>query len=270
MQLFASLINKIGMSWSIRRKLLYLSVVLLAILGVVFYILYPIFKENPTCTDGKQNGNEIGIDCGGVCSNLCESQVHPVSILWQRAFPSAQGLYDVLGYVENQNIDAGIPNLLYKFKIYDEKNVLIAERDGKTFLGPNQSSAIFEGQINVKERTPKRAFLEFEDGYQWVKTDSRFEKISLSVKNKNLINASTTPQLRTTISNDSLINLKNVEVAAVVRDEDENAIAVSKTIIENLPKQSSKEVFFTWLSPFASQFYRVEIIPRVNPFTVSY
>lgn len=258
------------MSWSTRRKLLYLFMVLIITTGLAFYFLYPVFKENPTCIDNKQNGTELGVDCGGVCTNLCSTQVYPVSILWSRAFPVATGLYDVLGYVENQNADAGVAETLYRFKFYDDKNILVGERDGRTYLGPNQTSAIFEGEIKTGERIPKRVFLEFEDGYRWKKTDRRLEKISLAVNNKNLIDTSTKPYLSASIANNSLVDLKNVEVPVILLDSEDNAIAVSKTVINILPKQSSKDVFFTWLSPFQGEVSRIEIIPRVNPFTIDY
>lgn len=258
------------MSWSTRRKLLSLLGAVLIAGAAVFYFSYPLLKENPICTDGKQNGDEVGVDCGGVCTNLCPNQIRPASIIWQRAFQVAPGIYDLLGYIENQNSDAGVPNLLYRFKIYDDKNVLIAERDGKTYLGPNQKSAIFEGQVRTGERIPKRIFLEFEDGYNWIKTDARFGKILLSVKDKNLINSSTTPELKATIRNDSLVDLKNIEVATILRNSEDNAIAVSSTVIESLPKQSSGDVFFTWLSPFTETVSTIEIVPRVNPFEIKF
>ncbi|MFA5841356.1 MAG: hypothetical protein WC835_00090 [Candidatus Paceibacterota bacterium] len=257
------------MDWSTKRKLTYLSILLLVILVVAAYFLYPLFIENPTCSDGKQNGDEVGVDCGGICNNFCASQVRPLSIIWQRSFEVAPGIYDVLGYVENQNADAGVSSLLYRFKLYDDKNVLIAERDGKTFIGPNQSGAIFSGGINTGERIPKLVYLEFED-YQWTKIDPRFLKINFSVKNQQLLNASTSPRLAVSVGNESLTDLRNVEAAAILRDQDDNAIAVSNTVIESLPKQSSKDIFFTWLTPLELPVARIEIIPRVNPFTVSY
>lgn len=258
------------MSWSTRRKLLYLFAVLLVIFGLVSFFSYQAFKETPICTDGKQNGTELGVDCGGICTNLCTTQVHPASILWSRSFLVAPGLYDVLGYVENQNADAGVSDILYRFKFYDDKNVLIAERDGRTYLGPNQTTAIFEAGIRTGERIPKRVFLEFEDGYQWIKTDPRLEKISLGVNNKNLTDISIKPRLSAGIANNSLTDLKNVEVVAILRDSNDNAIAVSRTVINILPKQSSKDVFFTWLFPFSDTVSRTEIIPRINPFTIVY
>jgi len=31
------------------------------------------FIDNPTCTDGRQNGNETGVDCGGTCSACADA-----------------------------------------------------------------------------------------------------------------------------------------------------------------------------------------------------
>lgn len=51
--------------------------------GLVFFMaLFFIFscgKDEPTCTDGIQNGTENGIDCGGVCSDFCIGAIGPAN-----------------------------------------------------------------------------------------------------------------------------------------------------------------------------------------------
>lgn len=210
------------------------------------------------------------MDCGGSCLKICPLEVRPVSILWSRSFPVAPGVYDAIGYVENQNADAGVVDLLYRFKLYDENNVLVTERDGRTFIGPNQTAAIFEGGIQTGQKIPKRTFFELEDGYQWERIDPRFARVALSVKDKVIENSSTTPRLSVVVANDSPFNLKGVEVAVILRDADDNAVAVSRTQIDNLPKQVTRNVFFTWLKPFAAPAVRIEVLPRINPFTIEY
>ena len=245
---------------------MYLLAMFLVFFAVGAYFLYPVLKVEPTCQDGRQNGSEIDVDCGGGCAKICPLEVRPASVLWARAFQVIPGIYDVLGYIENQNADAGVSKLLYRFKLYDEKNVLIAERDGKGYISPNQSFAIFEHQIETGERVPKRVFLEFEDGYQWVKTDPHLTGILLSVENKELTNASSSPRLSADIYNNSLIDIHNIEVAAIIRDAEDNAIGVSQTLIGELPKKSSRTVYFTWLRPFENEVARVEILPKFDPF----
>ena len=46
---------------------IYLTFFLLFSLSLYFY-----FKPQPSCSDGKQNQNEQGVDCGGVCVQECD------------------------------------------------------------------------------------------------------------------------------------------------------------------------------------------------------
>jgi hypothetical protein len=59
-----------------------LLVVLLALIGV-----YVVFTSAPaTCSDGTQNQNEEGIDCGGVCTRVCSENVQDIRLEWVRGF----------------------------------------------------------------------------------------------------------------------------------------------------------------------------------------
>ncbi len=256
------------MSWSLKRKLLYLLGVLVVVLGFFLYFFNSLLFPEPTCRDGVKNGIEAGVDCGGECELLCELQVNPVSVLWSRAFQSIPGRYDVVAYIENVNASAGIEKLLYRFKVYDDKNVLINQRDGRTFLGPNQISAIFEGSIETGERIPKRVFFEIEPDYRWKDIGPEQKEIIVSTKNRILTGASSTPRFSVDLLNESLTTLRNLEVVVLVRGSDDTVVASSKTVVDELPKLTSRTVTFTWLSPFTEEVSRVEVIPRINPFAL--
>lgn len=258
------------MSWASRRKLLYLSVVALVGIFVILFFFQPLINKAPTCVDGKQNSDEKGVDCGGSCEFLCKSQVKDVSVLWSRAFNVSAGVYDVLIYAENKNVNAGVKNILYKIKMYDENNILIAERDGKTYISPNEKIPIFEGNIKTKERDPKRVFVEFLDGYAWSPVGQKSQEIKLSVEDKELTETGTTPKLKATVKNNSVYDIPQVDIVAIIYDADDNAIAVSKTVVKDLKTLSAGSVFFTWLKPFEKQVSRIEILPRVNFFSVKF
>jgi hypothetical protein len=257
------------MSWASQRKLLYL-LVLLIILGMgVLYMTYPLFNKEPTCTDRKQNGGESGIDCGGPCQLLCREQLAELNVKWVRSFEVTKGVYDTVAYVENRNIDAGIQKLLYRIKLYNDKNLVIAERDGKTFIGSNRAVTIFEPGIRTGEGIPKKAFIEFED-ISWTRTDPRAGSVNISVKNQKFENASTTPRLYAEIINDSLVKLVNLELVALLYGFDDNVITASSATLDSLKSRSFEQVYFTWLKPIDKEVARIEIVPHINPFTLSF
>lgn len=257
------------MSWATQRKLLYFLVFLVVFGVVILYLTYPLLNKAPTCVDGKQNGDESGVDCGGACQLLCIEQLAELNVKWVRAFEVSRGNYDVVAYVENRNVGAGIEKLLYRVKLYDDKGLFITQRDGKTFVGSNGVFAIFEAGLRTGESVPKKAFVEFED-ISWSRTDPRSSAIKVSIKNQKLENASTTPKLFSEVYNDSLLNLKNITLVALLYGFDDNVLAASSATLDSLKPRASDDVYFTWLKSIEKDVARIEIVPHVNPFTLSF
>src|SRR3989338_6228133 len=115
-------------SWSQRRKSVYFLIFAGFLFGFVILPAYFLFYKPPTCFDGKQNSDEKGVDCGGGCATLCRSQYLDPNIIWTRVIKVKSGLYNVLAYIENPNIDAGADSISYVFRIKDNDGVLIYER----------------------------------------------------------------------------------------------------------------------------------------------
>lgn len=252
------------MSWSTKRQLLYLSAVFGGLLLLGSFSLYQALNPTPSCTDNKQNQNESGIDCGGVCPNACISDVRPLITLWSRALPAGSGMYDAVGFVENPNINAGVPSLAYTFKLYDKNNVLVAERAGKTFVNPNERFVVFAGGIRTGERVPSRAFLEFQVDPSWAQSFA--EKPALVVQNETAAASSAKPSIEAQIINRSFKGQKNVHVTAVLFNAIGNAFAASETIINELLPDTPEQVFFTWPKAFSESPAKIEIMPRVSVF----
>ena len=248
------------MSWASRRKAVYTSgaggFLLLAGLLVFFLFIY----QSPSCSDGKQNGGELGIDCGGGCQKVCAAEAEAPVVLWARSFEVVPGVYNVVAYVENPNVGAGVAAVPYRFKIFEEGNILITERMGATYLLPHRTSIIVEPSLNVGERRPTRTQFEFLAAPQWKKVADR-DVPALFVQESTLLNAETAPKITATVINNSNKDLKNVEAVAVVFNAEDNAIAVSRTLIE-LPRAERKTIVFTWPKPFPEAVSRIDVQAR--------
>jgi len=90
-------------TWALKRQIFIVIGLIIIIFIFGFLIIYPSFNKAPTCFDGKQNGNETGINCGGSCARACLSQVENVSVLWARAFQVIPGRYNAVAYIVNHN-----------------------------------------------------------------------------------------------------------------------------------------------------------------------
>jgi len=231
------------------------------IAGVMFFA----FRTPPSCFDKVQNQDELGVDCGGSCSAVCQSEVIPLVKRWQRFFKMGEGRYDVVAWIDNPNINFGISKFKYRLALYDEKNVFIAERLGEVFLNPNEEKVIFEAEVETGNRVPKKAFLtEYKPEEQvWERITPDPKRPVLRVGNKNLKEGAS-PKISADIINDSPRDAEGVNVVVVAYDESGNAIAASATNIDVISKNSTEIAFFSWPASFGAKVANYDIFPRVN------
>jgi hypothetical protein len=235
-----------------------LALVVILILGYLIYTYKPI----TTCSDGRQNGGEAGVDCGGNCAKICVNQATALKVLWVRVLPVSRGVYAATALVENPNPQAGVKKLNYTFRLVDNKNILVNVRSGETFINPGEKFLIFEGGINVGEGKPARAFLEL-GRVEWQKTTKR--PPLLTVDNKSFLNGEPA-RLTANITNRSIADLRLVLVPALLSDESGNAIAAGFTYLERLPRDGALAVFYSWPTSLTTVPSFIELFPRVSVF----
>ncbi|MEZ4103586.1 MAG: hypothetical protein R3B55_03505 [Candidatus Paceibacterota bacterium] len=256
-----------SLTWSSKRKLTYLSIVLFVLAVMALIVVWPYFNREPTCFDRKQNGDESGIDCGGSCLMACSAQSYQLVTLWSRAFPVDNGIYNLMAYVENQNREAGIAKINYEFRVYDENNIFLGRREGSTFITSNDRSAIFEAGIDAGNRVPSRVDFTFTNVPAWIKINrEQRNALSVSVEDKVISNVFDSPKVTANVVNKTLLEIKDLDVFLILYDENDNVINVSKTFVRNLPKNSKLPIVFTWPEPLAKNPSRVDIFPQVNIF----
>lgn len=252
------------MTWSQRRKLIYISGIILFFLIVVVLPLAIHFYKAPTCFDGKQNQDELGVDCGGVCSLLCPAQYVPLNVLWSRFSKVDEGDYNVLAYIENPNLDATANNLNYVFKLYDKNGVLLRERIGQTFAPTNKIMAVFEADMQTGNKIPARVEFSFTSKAVWFKQDSQKSLVSsLSLSQSVLSRTDSAPRLSAILTNKTANEIKNIEAIAIVYNAEGNTIAFSRTVIDSISGKDSLTINFNWPKPFGEDFARTEIILKV-------
>jgi hypothetical protein len=251
--------------WVAKRKLTYGAIVVGGIIIIVGIPLFLFFHKTPTCFDNTKNQDEQGIDCGGVCTRICSEDISAPIIMWQRAFQVTPGVYNAVAYIQNPNVLNRVDNIGYVFRLYDKNNAMINEKTGRTFLPANQTFAIFEAGIQTGTRVPVRTSFEFTESPVWVQNSVNYKEPSVVAENVTLTNDSLLPRIDASVHNLSLGTIKTLSVIALIYDAEDNAIAASRTIVENLSAQSSAPVTFTWPAPFPSPAVRKEIILRIYP-----
>ncbi len=254
------------MSWARRRKFIYIgSIVLLFLLVIVLPTVIHFYKA-PTCFDGKQNQTEVGVDCGGPCILLCRGGYAPLTVLWSRFSKVNDGVYNVLAYIENPNINAGTDDLNYTFKLYDKSGILLRERSGRTFAPANKVMAVFEADLFTGNQIPQRVEFSFSSQAVWTKQES--VENGLSISQAVISRADTAPRLSALINNKTINPIKNIEAIGIIYNTEGNTSAFSRTIIDSIDGKEAKNISFNWPQPFeqnglTNTLARTEIILKV-------
>jgi len=255
------------MTWAFKRQITYVAIVVVFFLVFGFLIAYPRLNKEPTCFDNRQNGNETGVDCGGICERACLSQVDEISVLWSRVFMVVPGRYNAVAYLVNHNKNTAVDKINYRFRFADENNVYIGKREGSTYVPPSGEFAVFEPGIDIGNSIPVYVTFEFTQAPEWrTVPQDKINQLKVLVSKIVLINEKTSPALSATITNNSLYTIPEVDVVAILYDSAGNAISASRTYIEVLAPEAVVDVNFTWPEPLSGEVFAKEIIPLYNVF----
>jgi len=257
------------LTWSDKRKLYYAILIVLVMAAVGGVLAIPYITKPATCFDGKQNQGESGVDCSGPCQVICPAEIRPPVLLWSRVFPVERGFWNAVAFVENENANLGVEETLYIFRLYDANNIIITERKGRTYVGPNERFAIFEPRINVGSRIPTRVFFEFLSFSDWKRLGD-IPKPTLFVRDQKLTDNAQNTRLDVRLENGTIVPVRDIEAVAILYDRSGNALAVSSTLVETLPKESSRALVFTWPKILSSDIARSEVLTRVNLFEFTF
>ncbi len=258
------------MSWASRRQFKYALGFFSVLALIVFAFAYPYIFKKPNCNDGKQNGAETGVDCGGACLRMCLNEVTEPVVIWSRAFFVTGKNYNLVAFIENRNKNSGVVEASYEFRVYDTNNKLLGRRQGVTFIPPNQQFAIFEPRFDSGESQIKSVTFEFMPPLTWIKKEPTLQTIPIQVTDIVLDNNIDTPSLSAVVRNESIYDLPEFDVVAILYDEDHNAINASKTHKDKLLSGGSLPAVFTWLEALSSTPVTKDVLIQINPFPVSF
>lgn len=252
------------MTWAGKRKLIVNLLLIFLVVLPMGYLLYTKVKPVPDCFDRRKNGNEVGIDCGGSCQLYCPYEKKDLVVVFSRAQKITDGLYNVVALVENKNTDAFSPIIQYKFKLYDEHNIPIAIRDGQTYINPNTRQVVFEGGVNVGRHEVGRVVFEFTKPIVWLHTDLGSYVLPINSGEPNYRFLNEKPMLNYVLENTGYETIPSGNSTVVVYDTDNNAIAFSNTIMDQMKSFEKQQIVFSWPKTFGPGPFRFELYNQVD------
>ena len=249
------------MTWGAQRKT-YIILGLIVFFSIpVFTWLFLLLYEAPNCSDGLQNGQENGIDCGGSCDLICTQDVEPLSTVWYRTFPESQTAVTGIALIENKNNAAEARSVPMTFALFSEGLEIDSKTQLVTLVPQKRTPVIIKG---LEFGASQIDFTSFAVGQPdgWYK--KTVEEKLIRISNERIDNSQGRVKIFAIVSNESFTEQYiDIDFAVIAYNVEGNVIGYSTTYLESFAPQSREEIFLTWTQALEEKISRIEIIPLI-------
>ena len=237
--------------------------------GIFIAIATPIYfivTARPTCTDGKKNQSEKGIDCGGPC-HPCEKKIvtEDLQVIEKHfVFGGRRGVFDTVIKIDNPNSQYGVANFDYDIILVDQDGSTLSERTGRSFILPAESKYIIEQNLHT-DSNPKNIKFEIKN-IEWQKFSDYQAEPKLSIYNKNYTEKDGKNEVFGLLKNESYFDFNSIEIDIVLRDKNGKPIALGKNEMRTVNSQEQRDFKIIWPYKFLDNATNVEIRAEADIF----
>ncbi len=238
--------------------LVYFTIAVL--LGTIIY--YAFIKAPETCFDNKQNQDETGIDCGGVCAAVCKENIVAEALQMKEvAFvPGGENRFDVLGKVYNPNDEIGASSFAYAVSLKDGTGATLASRSGMSYILPQENKYILELNLETSAR-PATAMFEISE-VEWERFSGYQEKPNINIYQKRYDRISSGAgfgEAYGLLSNESPYDFRSITVKVILRDQAYNPLAFNVTEMRTVQSNEERDFRLIWPNAFFGTVEKVEM-----------
>lgn len=241
------------------------------ILGAVVGALYFFFFWNaPTCTDGIQNQNEAGVDCGGSCSQMCTDQyvTTPLHVEEKGILPDTDTTADLYATVTNPNAAAVLKQAAYTFFVTDSRGQKTSVATGTFFLLPKETKSVLA--IAIPHVVAAGEVVDFEISDEtWMPLENYDGKPTINVYQKRYQEVSSGPGFAEAyglVSNESQYDFREIGVNVILRNAEHVPVAVNKTVLNAVHAGEQRDFRLLWPNHFPGEVSEVETQIDINIF----
>lgn len=244
-----------------QKKQFTIAIIFIFIVVVIGGGIYFLFRSpTPNCFDGIQNQGEKGVDCGGPCG-LCQ-EPEDLIILLENFILTTGNNYDLVAKVKNPNRDWGVELLKYRFNLYSKDNELIGDKEGETYILPQETKYIIEQRVLVEDI--ENIELELKE-INWRKLRD-FKELEIRIRDKKyeIIDERFT-RVSGVVENKSSYNLDKIEVIGLLFSN-EKITAAGKTDVRTVLMGETRYFEINWPYQITEPISSFELKPQTNVF----
>ncbi|MEZ4156387.1 MAG: FxLYD domain-containing protein [Candidatus Paceibacterota bacterium] len=219
------------------KQLIYGALYLLVLLGVGFLIYQATLKPAPSCTDGKKNQDETGIDCGGSCQDCAINTLKELTASGAIAIPAQDSeRSSIYISLENPNASYGATEVNIEVTV-ERKSGAALNLSEQTFIYPSERKGVLIPNISVAASDIVSISAVVTER-QWQPIES-FARPKYEVRNQEVVvvdESELKPRIILTglLRNENAQTLRSAEIIARYRDANDAVVAVSQTQLESI------------------------------------
>lgn len=234
--------------------------IIAVLLGIFVY--YAFIKAAETCFDSKQNQNETGIDCGGICATTCKDNIVGEDLQFtEMAFvPGENEKYDVLAKVYNPNDVAGASSFVYTVTLKDSAGTVLATRSGRSYILPQENKYLLE--LNLAAAVVPATVAFTVESVEWSRLSGYQKKPAVNIYQKSYSEISSGVgfgEAKGLLANESSFDFRSIVVRVVLRDSTGKPLAFNSTEIRTVRAGEERDFRLVWPSAFPGAVEKVEM-----------
>lgn len=236
------------MEYRTAKQLVYGVIYLAVFLWIAFGFYFLLVRPAPSCFDKKQNQNEEGVDCGGVCAQFClPENLGPVSVVDEVSvfYPTPQKA-TLLARIKNPNASHGA-FVSYLITLYDSQNQPVVSIPQEAILYPSQVRYVIVPSVDLLEIPAPIARVEL----HFQKVDWRpaefLNQPQVTVRDQEVFREGNFVQVKGNIMNNDLVDVPGATAVAVFFNQFRIPIGAAKTDLAQLISGETRQ--FTIVHP---------------------
>jgi len=251
-----------------QKKRATIIAIFVAVFLLFVFMMYMWLRPVASCTDGKKNQNETGVDCGGVCATKCAIVAQNLTSQESGFVESGiSGKLDLYARVSNPNATFGSKKFQYEFKLFDSAGNVAATKKGVSYILPAESKYIVENNVEFNG-TPSR--VEFNIiNQEWSEFADFYESPQLKVVNKTYGQIGSGvgfSEVKGLLKNESSFNFNTIRLDVILKDVNDSVIALNSTEMNTVKSGENRDFRALWLNRFPGEVMNVEVQVGVNIF----
>lgn len=252
-----------------RKKMIIVSMPI-GIIILIILIFVIINRPKATCADGKQNGNEIGVDCGGSCIVCAVKNAKNLEIITQPvALDMGSDFIAVAAKIRNSNTGYGV-KFDYQINFLDSFGQVKNTVKNKSFIYPSSAKFLVIPKIEMKKADFARMELIFDqNSFEWFISNKTSKDLFgvYDVQAQFLEDAKNPGYMKVIgkINNKMSNSFSSVDLTIMVYSKTGELLNAVETELNNLLGNSTQQLEYTWMTYFPNlqqvNLNRIEIYP---------